>query len=235
MRVKFPSSLAATTNFKQWQTNIYVTDISTQGFSSRFTQLFFNNTRQTLSRYPNHVGFNTNSYNFVAAGGGGSATQFGYTPGDLHSYSNAAELKVMNFPNSYSVRYLPVTEIDAVNHLVKVGAGGVMFTEHSRYYFENALEDLDGAGEWYLDGTTKYLYFWPPSSLTWGHGVGPVVVQPVHDGCRFKQHHDRGFTMTCCEGAAVVLTGTTNCRVTKNRLLETGLRRLLVRGFGHHC
>jgi parallel beta-helix repeat protein len=31
-----------------------------------------------------------------------------------------------------------------------------------RYYFQNALEELDSPGEWYFDKRTATLYFWPP-------------------------------------------------------------------------
>ena len=50
------------------------------------------------------------------------------------------------------------------------------FTKHV-YYFENALELLDQAGEWYLDETQNVLYYKPRSGedMTKATVVAPVL------------------------------------------------------------
>jgi hypothetical protein len=44
----------------------------------------------------------------------------------------------------------------------------VLWDASERYFFLNVLEELDSAGEYYIDRTDGKLYFWPPSTITDG-------------------------------------------------------------------
>ena len=80
-----------------------------------------------------------------------------------------------------------------------------------RYYFRNALEELDAPGEWYLDKAGGTLYFWPPAPLSTGAVYAPTTRTILELGAGTANITFRGFTIECAEGDAVVLKNTTNC------------------------
>jgi len=216
------------TNFQTWHTNVMVTDVSTQGFGNHFTQLLMNGVRQRLARYPNYVGgIGTNNYKFVSAGGGGSKTQFGYNAGDLHNYAHPTELQAFVFVGTFCGNSIvPVASIDAENHVVHLSTsviGGENISDLNRYYIQNALEELDQPGEWYLDANSRYLYFWPIKEITTDDLVyAPVATNLITVGKGAANITIQGLTLTCCEGAAVKMTGATNCLVAANTVVNTG-------------
>src|SRR3569623_596148 len=46
---------------------------------------------------------------------------------------------------------------------------------HNRYHFQNALEELDSPGEWFIDTRTGTLYVWPTDDMA-RHAVRVVTL-----------------------------------------------------------
>lgn len=62
--------------------------------------------------------------------------------------------------------YEKVALLDREQKLVKTAPphGNYGFRKGQRFYFLNVLEEIDQPGEWFLDGKTGNLYFWPPNT-----------------------------------------------------------------------
>ena len=209
-------------NWASWQTNIMVTDASTQGFSGiHFRQLYCNGAGQQLARYPNYNGIGTNSYSFVVRSG--STSQFTYKAGDIHSYANPTEVQVFMFSGA-----------DWGNDIVSISSisGGIVYlngnTEWAmgagnRYFVQNAFEELDTAGEWYLDSMNKYLYFYPSNTITASTPIyAPIVTNLLTMSSGAANITFQGFTLEYCAGTAIALTGTSNCLIAANTILNVG-------------
>ena len=211
-------------NFTTWRTNIMVTDVSTQGFGGiHFRQLYFNGAGQRLARYPNYNGIGTNSYSFVVSGG--SSSQFTYKAGDIRTYANPTEVQVFMFPGqNYGNSIVSVSSIDSVNHIVYLsGSTDWGIVAANRYFVQNAFEELDAPGEWYLDSTNKWLYFYPSNTITGATPVyAPVASNLVTFASGAANITFQGFTLECCSGTAIALTGTTNCLVAANTIFNVG-------------
>ncbi len=209
----------AITNFAVWQNNILRTDITTQGFTAHFWQFYCNGALQRLARYPNYSGVGPAGYSAVVSGSGNSFT---YNPGDIRTYAHPTELQVFIFPGlNYGNDIVPVSSIDSVNHIVYLNGGTEWsITAGNRYFVQNALEELDAPGEWYLDSTNKYLYFYPSNTLT--SAYAPIVSNMVTLASGTANVIFQGFTLQCCSGTGIALAGTTGCQISGNSLLNIG-------------
>ena len=183
------------TNFQMWQGNILVTDVSTQGFGQAFTQLLFNGVRQTLARYPNYSASDPYGSGFNYVVGSGSRTQFTNSPGDVpRTWAHPTEAQVFiytgNSGNDFWNNIVPVAAIDRANNTVYLASGtSYASIPGTRYYFQNALEELDAPGEWYLDGSHRYLVFLAAERSVRGDAVGAGGDQPGHDRDRSAKHN----------------------------------------------
>jgi len=207
------------TNWSAYSGSIYVTDVSTQGITKRFTQLIQGSARQTLARYPNYVGTGTNSYNLAASSGSG--TQFGYNASDLPRAYNTNELQVFTFGGLWNCGFSAVVSTNAGTMVLATSVGATIQAAN-RWFLQNSLNELDAPGEWYLDITNKFLFFWPSNSISSDAIYAPVATNLFTVGAGASNVTIRGFTMQCCEGAAVVLNNTTNCLVAGNILQNSG-------------
>lgn len=123
-------------------------------------ELFVNGQRQTLARYPNYDpsarffdGFAPDALSAERA-----ARWADPTGGYFHAMHPALW-------GGFTWR---ITGKDANGDVTKVGGwqnnrGGAVHREIR--YVENILEELDAPGEWFLDGRTHVLYFYPPAGL----------------------------------------------------------------------
>jgi hypothetical protein len=146
-------------------------------------ELFFNNQRMPLARYPNE-GFM--SMKRVVRNDGGTSTG---KPGGVFEFGDPrhnrwkdAVRRGLWLRGYWRVPWqneaVRVAEIDSeastVTHTCSVpnGIGSKYHRPHGSgqepYYALNLLEELDSPGEWCVDFETKKLFFWPPSDLSDG-------------------------------------------------------------------
>ena len=224
------------TGWQPWKNGIFTAAVGQQGFRGiYFRQLFFNGKRQRLARYPNYdpehpiaggwAYVDGKPVSMYATVPGESRRTLRCKPGDVHAWAHPEEMEVMVFPRyNWWNNIIRVAAIDRKKCLVTLAADASYANRPGdRYFFRNALEELDAPGEWYLDQRTWILYFRPPGKI-----ADAVTVAPVLDtllSLRAVENVEfRGFTLTCCEGTAVRLQDCSRCRVTGNRIRNVGGR-----------
>lgn len=127
-------------------------------------------------------------------------------PTDARAWEHPEDGQVSIFPRfNWSHYLLPIEGCDAAQRVLSLGPG--CFYEirpGDRYFVRGHLEDLDCAGEWYLDPRTETLYFWPPEPLE-GRPVYAPALDTVLSLAGCSRVTLQGFTIECCERSAVVI------------------------------
>lgn len=223
------------TGFLPHQGKILKADLNAQGFAGiHFRQLFFAGKRQHLARYPNFDAQNPYGGGWAYAEGklvnmyqdvpGEDRRTFTRKEADVRQWSRPGEVEVFVFP-----RYNWWNNIERIQALDDPSRGVTLTRDCSypirpgdRYYFRNALEELDAPGEWYLDKTDGTLYFWPPAPLNTGVVYAPTTRTILELGTGTANVTFRGFTIECAEGDAVVLKNTTNCLIAACTIRNVG-------------
>ena len=105
--------------------------------------------------------------------------------------------------------YEKVDTLDlARQRIVTRPPGGVYgYAPDKRFYALNILQELDAAGEYYVDREAGMLYFWPPDH----HPVRRICVslleQPLLHLKNTQHLVIQGLTLDCSRGAGVVIEG----------------------------
>jgi hypothetical protein len=135
-------------------------------------------------------------------------------PQDWRTWARPEEVEVFIFPRyNWWNDILQVKAVDPAKHTVTtVKDASYAMRANDRYYFQNALEELDAPGEWYYDKKGATLYFWPPEPLAGRPVLVPRLQGIVEIG---KAEHLRlqALDFECCEGMAVTLRETNHCTV----------------------
>ena len=123
-------------------------------------QLFANGERQILARYPNYDP-SVLIFNGYAADA--------ISPQRVATWSDPAGgfMHAMH-PSLWGDFSYLITGKDADGKLTLVGGwqGNRPAAPHKKYRFvENIFEELDAPGEWFLNRTTRVLYFYPPANV----------------------------------------------------------------------
>lgn len=141
-------------------------------------KLIHNNNLQTIARYPN-VGW-ADMYlqdgEFSIKDGLSSADDYKnnvvvkYDDDHIDNWQVAKNVTLRGKANWIGVGYV-LKDVDAENNLLTFGSGthpqncNREAGGYNRLYFENILEELDVAGEYWVDEDNKTLYYWPPEEL----------------------------------------------------------------------
>lgn len=221
--------------FTPWRGQILKADLSAQGFQgAAFHQLIFDGKRMHLARYPNFDESNPYGGGWAYADGklvpmyqdipGEDQHTLTAKAADLHTWAKPAELEVFVFARyNWWNNICRVKAIDPETRKVTLAQNAsYAIRPGDRYYFQNALEELDTPGEWYLDRATSTLYFWPPSPLAGRAVVAPATRTILDLGAGTSHVTFRGFTFECASGTAIVLTNTTECRIAGCTIRNVG-------------
>ncbi len=221
-------------DFKPYQGKILQADVGAQGFKGTyFRQLIFAGRRQHLARYPNFDPQNPYTGGWAYVDGtyvpmykddpADSKREFKVRPKDRRVWAHPEEVETFIFPRyNWWNNIVPVATADN-------DTGGVTLTKDcsypiralDRYYFQNALEELDAPGEWYLDKRTWTLYFWPEEPLN-GRPVFAPKVRTIIDVSSAKRVTLRGLTLECAEGTAVTFGKCEDCLFVGNVVRNVG-------------
>ncbi len=124
--------------------------------------LYIDGVGQTVARYPNEGYLNT-------AGESSDPTHVLIADGDsvsrMKTWDKLSQVGVFGFPRyEWATHASLITSFDeatgAVNFNLAAGYDG--YVEGARYYFSNIYEELDTAGEYYIDTDTCTLYAYLP-------------------------------------------------------------------------
>ena len=139
-----------------------------------------------------------------------------YKPADARTWSKPELVEVFVFPRyNWWNNIVPIKEIDPATRTIHLAAdASYPIRPGDRYYFRNALEELDAPGEWFLDGPSGTLYVWPPGPLDGEHEiVAPAVgtLISIEPGTSYLTL--RGLTLEGCTGEAVTLNRAVHCTI----------------------
>lgn len=220
--------------WQPWKGNIVQADVSKQGFkNARFEMLVFNGKRQHLARYPNFDPDNPYGGGWAYADGklipmyqnvpGESKRSLQVRSGDLRTWQRPEEVEVFVFPRyNWWNNVVRIASFDRSSRQITLAADcSYPVRPGDRYYFQNALEELDAPGEWYLDSQAGKLYFWPPTPLA-GKPVYAPTTGAVLQLDKAAHVTFRGFTIECASGAGALVNGCEHCLIAGCTIRNVG-------------
>ncbi len=225
------------TGFVPYRGSILKADLAAQGFHGiRFRQLFFDGKLQPLARYPNfdpqnpcgggwaYADFDGKTIPWYADHHKENHRTFRYKEKDARPWSHPEEGEVFVFPfYNYWNNILPIASIDRKKREITLAAdASYPIRPGDRYYVRNLLEELDTPGEWYLDGKTETLYFWPPAAIKDQVVCAPTMPTLIAITPGTSHLAIRELELQCCEGTGVTVRGASDCLLAGNTIHHTG-------------
>lgn len=181
-------------------------------------ELFFNNQRMTLTRWPNE-GWTTIAK--IIAPGSCPCTGDKGTSGGVFEYSG-------NQPARWNVdagvwlhgywcydwyaEVIQVKAIDREKRQITLAAPSLYSVKQGnpsprRYYALNLIEELDRPGEYFIDRNSGLLYFWPPAPLADARVVLSTLKAPVVATKDAANVILRGLTVDASLGNGIDVSG----------------------------
>ena len=119
----------------------------------------------------------------------------------------------------------------AKQHHYGLGSGN---SGKRRFFAVNLIEELDQPGEYFIDRDSGELFFWPPSSLRGARVVLSTLTQPVI-ALRNASHVTlRGLTVEACAGNGIEIKGGQHDSLVACRIRNTGMDGVVVAGGTQH-
>jgi len=236
-------------DFSVYSGSILTADVTAYSISDP-CQVFFNGTRCRRARVPNFNAANPYSSMFPlypASDTSGDGDNFKYTAGDVSpaTWTNVTDIEVDMHGGWWNI-WKQVASINSETRTVTLQSAlksTIITGPPNRYYFNNVFEELDAAGEWYLDGIDFYI--WPLDTWDAGDvvtidytedlisldGVDFVTLESLNIGeCKGEAItlHDaedvdvNGCTITNCEEMGVSITDGYRCKVRNSAINNTG-------------
>ncbi|HUT95380.1 MAG TPA: right-handed parallel beta-helix repeat-containing protein [Thermoguttaceae bacterium] len=217
-----------------------------------FRQLFVDGRRATRARAPNDGYFRVTGLVDEPPGVAWNVgvDKFRFQKGDIRPWEDLGNVEVVVF-HSWNTSRVRIASVDEKEGVVTF-TGPTIFRPlawdpDQRYYVENARELLDEPGEWYLDGPSGTLLYWPlpGEDLTRAEVVAPVLSELVRfegsaDEGRFVDHvHLTGLSLEHADWtlgpkgygdpqaavtipAAVMADGARHCRLQRCEVARVG-------------
>lgn len=190
-------------------------------------ELFMNDERMTLARYPNITA--ENQYVTIdkliqnsdtPAGSGGFSPTTPQTYGAIFTYSDPrpegwATMEDVwlhgLFNYDWADSTTPIKNFDpSKKEITTEYASYYGFKSGGRYYYFNVLDELDEPGEWYLDRTTGILYLYPTADILESE---VALSQLSEDVISIDQAHYitiKGFKICNARGNGISISGDHN-------------------------
>ncbi len=208
-------------------------------------ELFFNGRPMTLARWPNEgateklAGFPKGSGKNDDHGGniGELPGGFLYSGERPRRWQNVSDLWVHGYwAWDWANSYERVTRLDLDSHRIMTAPphGLYGFRAGQRFHFLNLLEELDQAGEWFLDRQSSLLYFWPPSPIASGETVLSLLDQPLIKLADVQYVTVRGLVLEAARGSGVEIRGGAGNRIQGCLLRNLGNLGVTVTGGTNH-
>ncbi|MBI5091519.1 MAG: NPCBM/NEW2 domain-containing protein [Candidatus Hydrogenedentes bacterium] len=209
-------------------------------------ELFFNHHYMPLARYPNEGWLKIadvppdKQFKFIDKDDPNLTRHrgpFQYDGDRPKQWSGASDIWVHGYwTYDWSDEYEPVERIDFDTSLIwpKPPYHGYGYTKGQRYYFLNILEELDQAGEWYLDRQNRIVYFWPPAALDKSDVMFPDLEQPMIVMDNVEHAALRGITFECSRAEAVVVKGGASNEIDGCVVRNVGRTAIDIKGGARH-
>lgn len=148
-------------------------------------------------------------------------------PTDRRQWSSPSEGSVIIFAGqSWWNTVSPISGFDRTQNALLLGQNPPQgIRPGDRFYVEGLREELDSAGEWYLDEKAKKLYVRPPKDVLYPADLTVVVpmlrsLVTAHVGVGFVTLS--GLTLTASEGTAILMEGVTSCTIAGCTVTQVG-------------
>ena len=187
----------------------------------KIDELFINNERQTLARYPN-------SGSLSMAEQPVDESWFKYKEGDIKNWDGIEKGRI-RMKVRWGSRNVGISKVDEKNRIVHLDKAteGMLYVP-STYYIENVEALLDTAGEWFFDTDKNLLKVIPQNGIEDLNNVS-VVVPNISELIKIEGTPDKPvrnlrfyglkFGITAPGGnAAIKLSYTKNCEILKNEV-----------------
>ncbi len=190
---------------------------------TKYRQVLFDDERLILARWPN---FDANDplyggWAFVDAippksmDGHQWKSEMYVSPKDVRTWEHPEDVEIDIFAMYGWWNFIqPVKFLDAATRKLTLAKPcSYDLHPHNRFHYQNALEELDAPGEWFIDARTGTLYVWPPAPLD-KHSVRLVTLPSfVKIGAGAKNVTVRGLSFTGCNGTAITTDKAEHCTI----------------------
>jgi hypothetical protein len=237
------------TGWTLWRDGIYRASVPPEALAGgRFWQLYYQEQRQVLARFPNADPQHPRSGGFVYVPQvveKESKTLLAYSPDRLHpdKWARPQDVRVHIWSwLNWNRNIVNIKSVDADKHVITLASPcSYMISKGNRFFIENALEELDAPGEWYLDVAAKLVYFRPPDGKEPGANVSvPVLQSLISFRGRSKPDlfasHVRlsGFDLSETRGSLVTFSLAEACTLSKSNLHNCGGSAVVMERGAHH-
>lgn len=218
-----------------------------------YCELFVNDRRQTLARYPNEGWLKTGEP--VSSGLGhegdpalpvsGNVGESQVPPGDVYKIDGSLAKRINSWKSLDDVWLFGYWKYDWADASTPLGGfdykektisteyfSGYGTKEDAPYYFFNVLEELDSPGEWYLDRENGVIYLYPAEELSQAQTDLSLTVSPVIRGENADHLTFDGFTVKGSRGNGIQITGN-NCTVTDCVIKNVSGSAVIMNGSGN--
>ena len=215
------------------------------------SELFFNDERMTLARWPNEGWAEIAK---VIESGPAPWRKYESDKPGVFEYSGDAPLRWTSASDVWVEGYwcfdwacetVRVKSIDTATrqitlakpHVYGIGSGN---PAPRRYRVINLLEELDQPGEYYLDRKNNLLYFWPPTLTPEGttQATARIVLstlpEPVIQMDNVSHVFLTGLIVESCVGNGIQMKGGSDNRIAACCVRNTGQNGIVVDGGEHH-
>lgn len=208
-------------------------------------ELFFNGERMTLAQWPN-AGWAT--IDTVVESGAAPWRKhasdalgvFTYTGEEPSRWANVEDVWVEGYwCFDWASETIRVASVDpakreialAKPHVYGLGSGN---PAPRRFRAVNLLEELDSAGEYFIDRHAQALYFWPPASLDGAEVTLSLLSKPLLALEDVSHVTFSGLVLEDCAGTAMTVKGGSHVTVAGCEIRNAGLQGIVVDGGLHH-
>lgn len=202
-----------------------------------FRQLFCGSQRLELARYPNvdpndpHYG----TWAYVLSANKGARTEFRATDDVIKDWTRVDRAEIAIHPSyGWAWAVLPLKSVDRKRGLLTLGKSTPYdLMVGDRYFVRGLKEELDAPGEWHLDPDTSQLSVIPPEGVKFEDVRAPVTKSLFElTGAKYLTLH--GLLLDNCDGDAVALKDSEQCRVSGCVIRNTGGWAVTING-GSNC
>lgn len=208
-------------------------------------ELFFNDQRMTLARWPNE---GWSEFSKVVESGPAPWRQHASDKLGAFAYDGDRPARWLRAPAvwlqgywcfDWSSETIRVQSIDTNHHHITLAKAhhyglGSGNPGPRRFFAVNLLEELDHPGEYFVDRDAGELLFWPPGPLRDAHVVLSTMTAPVialRDTSFVTLY---GLTVEACAGQGIEIRGGRNGTLINCRVRNTGTDGVVVEGGTQH-
>jgi len=139
-------------------------------------ELSFDGEMMQLARWPN-----TGFASIASAPNDVHGQEFGYNENRPQRWGNAEDGWVFGYWYwNWWDDYLKITDINTATKVISIAPDSAYgIRAGQRWYAFNLLEEIDTAGEWYLDRNSGILYFWPPKDIKTAATLVSTLNSPI--------------------------------------------------------